>query len=54
MEKEKIKCPYCGYEMPIYRSERTVARELYVRCKARHCHKVFEIKIEPERADRKG
>lgn len=43
MELKKIKCTYCGYEMPISYKPGAVCRGLYVRCKARHCKKIFEI-----------
>lgn len=47
-KKEKIKCPYCGYIMPIERDRDAVCRGLHVRCKARNCGKEFEIKINSE------
>ncbi len=40
-----IKCPFCGYLMPILKRENAVCSGLYVKCKARHCKKEFEIKI---------
>lgn len=43
---EKVKCPYCGYEMPIFRSCAAQCKGLFVRCKGRSCGKLFEIKIE--------
>lgn len=42
---EKIKCPYCGYEMPIFCTDKTVSNNLFVRCKGKNCKKIFEIKI---------
>ena len=45
MEYKKIKCPFCGYEMPIFYNEKTVCIGVFVRCKARHCKKTFEIKM---------
>lgn len=44
-ERHKIKCPFCGYEMPIFYGTSANAKDLHVRCKARHCRKFFEIKI---------
>ena len=42
----KVKCPFCGYEMPIKYDEReSEARGLFVKCKGRKCKKEFEIKI---------
>lgn len=45
-ERQKIKCPFCGYEMPIFYGDTAKAKDLHVRCKARHCRKFFEIRIE--------
>ncbi len=47
-QKEKIKCPFCGYKMPIERDKNAVCRGLHVRCKARNCGKEFEIKINED------
>lgn len=41
---KKVKCPFCGYEMPIYLSEETVCRGLLARCKGRNCKKIFEVR----------
>lgn len=46
MEKVKIKCPYCGYEMPIQKTDTAVCRGVWVKCKGRGCGREFEIKIE--------
>lgn len=48
VKKEKIKCPYCGYKMPIEREKNAVCKGLYVQCKARNCKKIFEIRINSE------
>lgn len=46
MAKKKVKCPYCGYEMPIVYDEKcSAAKGIYTRCKGRNCRKEFEIKI---------
>ena len=42
----KVKCPYCGYEMPIKIGPNAECKDLHVKCKGRNCKKVFEIKIE--------
>ena len=44
----KLRCPHCGYEMPILRDQDSVCRGLWVRCKGRGCGRIFEIKIPPE------
>lgn len=42
----KVKCPFCGYEMPIkYNEQEAKAKGLFVKCKGRNCKKEFEIKI---------
>lgn len=47
-KKEKIKCPYCGYKMPIERDKNAACKGLYVQCKARNCKMIFEIRINNE------
>lgn len=42
---KKIKCPFCGYEMPVKYGKNAVCRGVWVRCKGRGCKKEFEIKI---------
>lgn len=44
----KIKCPYCGYIMPITYDLTAKCKGVYVRCKGKKCKKVFEIKIKTE------
>lgn len=41
----KIKCPHCGYEMPMLYTEKAVCRGILVRCKGKKCKREFEIKI---------
>lgn len=45
---QKIKCPYCGYEMPLTYEAEAVCRGIFIKCKGRKCGKIFEIKIEPK------
>lgn len=45
MKRTKIKCPHCGYKMPIEYEEKGVCKGVFVRCKARHCRREFEIKL---------
>lgn len=45
----KVRCPYCGYEMPVFRDRDAVCRGLWIRCKGRSCGRVFEIRISEER-----
>lgn len=48
VKMKKIRCPYCGYLMPIERDKNAVCRGLFVQCKARNCKKIFEIQINDE------
>lgn len=44
---EKVKCPYCGYEMPVWYNPKTAeSKGVYIRCKGRDCRREFEIKIK--------
>ena len=45
MQYEKVKCPHCGYKMPLWVTEKGRSEGLFVRCKGRNCKKIFEIKI---------
>lgn len=45
---QKIKCPYCGYVMPLTRTKARCAEAFFIKCKGRRCGRIFEIKI-PER-----
>ena len=42
----KIKCPFCGYTMPIFIDKAAECRGLTVTCKARHCKRRFEIIVK--------
>ena len=44
-QPRRVKCPYCGYEMPIRTEKDAECHGVYVRCKGRNCRKEFEIKI---------
>lgn len=46
-DAEKVKCPHCGYEMPLQYTKNAVCRGVFVRCKGKHCKRLFEIRIEP-------
>ena len=44
---ERIKCPYCGYRMPVwYDPEKADVRGIFVRCKGKWCRREFEIQIQ--------
>jgi len=40
-----VKCPYCGYSMPIKKGPSAVCSDMWVKCKGRNCGKEFEIKV---------
>lgn len=42
----KVKCPYCGYEMPLIITEKAVCQGIIVRCKGRNCKKTFEVRVK--------
>lgn len=44
-KRNKIKCPYCGYEMPLYYDEKSICKGVFIVCKGRNCKKEFEIVI---------
>ncbi len=43
--KRKVKCPVCGYEMPIFYTKEAQSRGISVSCKGRNCSSIFEIKM---------
>lgn len=45
-KKRKIKCPFCGYEMPVFYTLDAVCRGVFVKCKGRNCGLEFEVKIK--------
>lgn len=42
----RVKCPHCGYDMPIWYDDTGQSKGLFVRCKGKKCKKEFEIKIK--------
>lgn len=43
----KVKCPFCGYEMPIRFIPKVAhCQGVFVKCKGRNCKREFEIKID--------
>lgn len=46
MEFKRVKCPFCGYTMPILYKESAEASGISIKCKGRKCGKLFEIKIK--------
>lgn len=44
--QKRVKCPYCGYVMPIMVLPDAESRGVIAKCKGRNCGKGFEIKIK--------
>lgn len=43
--QKRVKCPYCGYSMPIFYRESAESSGIIVKCKGRNCGKEFEVRI---------
>lgn len=43
---KKVRCPHCGYSMPILYVEQADCHGVIVKCKGRNCGKEFEVKIK--------
>ena len=46
MDKNKVKCPFCGHEQKIQYTPDAKCRGVFIRC---HCKKEFEIKINQDK-----
>lgn len=46
VKKMQVRCPYCGYKMPVYYNGEATCKGVTVTCKGRNCKKEFEIRIE--------
>ena len=49
MDKEKVKCPFCGHEQKGQYTPDAKCRGVFIRCQGRHCKKEFEIKINQDK-----
>lgn len=46
----KVKCPICGHEQNIFYDKKDAScKGVFLRCKARHCKEVFELKINQDK-----
>lgn len=43
---DKVRCPACGYQMPIFIDKEATVRGLFVKCKGKNCKHIFEIKVK--------
>lgn len=46
---KKVKCPKCGYEMPVFYAIDAECKGIFLKCKGRRCGDFFEIKIKGNR-----
>ena len=44
--EKRIKCPYCGYKMPLSLALDAESKGVFAICKGRNCGKIFEIKVK--------
>lgn len=44
-DKKKVECPYCGSTQNVQYTPQALCCGVYIKCRARHCRKVFEIKL---------
>ena len=44
-EREKVRCPYCGYPVNAIRNPDARCEGVFFKCKNKDCKRVFELKI---------
>lgn len=49
IEKKKVECPHCGNKQKVQYTPDAICRGVFIKCQARHCKKVFEIKINQDK-----
>ncbi len=45
-KRVQVRCPKCGYRMPVYYTEIASCRGVFVTCKGRNCKTRFEVIIQ--------
>lgn len=45
-DMQKVKCPHCGYSMPVFLAKGAKCSGIFVRCKGRNCKQFFEIRVK--------
>lgn len=45
-EQQKVKCPFCGYEMPVWYGDQARCQGVQLKCKRKECRKEFEVVID--------
>lgn len=46
METHKVRCPHCGYEMPVWYRPDAECHGVQLKCKNRACRKEFGVTIK--------
>lgn len=50
MERVRVKCPRCGQLAPVeFAPSDAESKGVFIKCKGRHCGRVFEVKIKDGR-----
>lgn len=49
IERRKVKCPYCGHAQNVQYAPNAECQGVFLRCRARHCKKVFEMRIKKDK-----
>ncbi|MCD8208331.1 MAG: hypothetical protein LUD72_10375 [Bacteroidales bacterium] len=42
----QVRCPACGYLMPVFYTDGASCKGVFIVCKGRGCKAVFELKIK--------
>lgn len=45
VDKKRVRCPCCGYLMPLFYDETSNCDTIEVKCKGRRCGKIIRVKI---------
>lgn len=45
IEKVKVKCPYCGHPVNVFKTSEAKCKGIFLKCKSKDCKKEFELKI---------
>nr|DAI00678.1 MAG TPA: cysteine-rich protein [Caudoviricetes sp.]DAW52381.1 MAG TPA: cysteine-rich protein [Caudoviricetes sp.]DAW92365.1 MAG TPA: cysteine-rich protein [Bacteriophage sp.] len=44
-EREKVRCPYCGYPVNAIRNQDARCQGVFFKCKNKDCKREFELRI---------
>lgn len=45
MNREKVRCPFCGHSINVFYEKGASCRGVFLKCKNKNCRKIFELKI---------